>query len=79
MDSGLIRKPLFASYGNEEIRENLAADRQIKMTYTESQLLTDPLQQVLSKWAFKFVERFGLYCLKQPRFIELRPSYLYNF
>lgn len=36
VDPALMRKPLFASYGNDEIRDNLALDKEIKMTYSES-------------------------------------------
>lgn len=71
VDSNMIRKPLFSSspshyqsYGEEQQHLNLKTSKQVKLTYTESQLLTDPLQQVLSKWAFKFVERFGQFCLR---------------
>ena len=64
VDSSMIRKPLFSNYGADDVRDSLLTEKQIKQTYTESQLLTDPLQQVLSKWAFKFVDRFGQYCLR---------------
>jgi hypothetical protein len=70
MDPALVRKPLF---GTQDLR---MTPGDIKVTYSESQLLADPLQQVLSKWAFKFVERLGSYCLRAPRFLELRPSNL---
>jgi hypothetical protein len=41
------------------MKETLQSDKEVKVTYSESQMLTDPLQLVLSKWAFKFVEKLG--------------------
>lgn len=33
VEPALLRKPLFASYGENEIKDNLQLDRQIKVTY----------------------------------------------
>ncbi len=62
VDPALMKKPLFASYSKEQMKETLQSDKEVKVTYTESQMLTDPLQLVLSKWAFKFVEKLGSCC-----------------
>jgi hypothetical protein len=43
IDPALMKKPLFASYSKEQIKETLHMDKEVKVLYTESQLLTDPL------------------------------------
>ena len=56
----------------------LEAEQQIKLTLGERELNGDPLQKALSFWAFCFVNRVADKCLRQPRFIELRPAFLFK-
>ena len=56
----------------------LDAEQQIKLTLSEKELNGDPLQKVLSFWAFCFVNRMADKCQRQPRFIELRPAHLFR-
>jgi len=56
----------------------LEQEQSIKLNLNEKDLNSDPLQKVLSFWAFCFVNRLGDKCVRQPRFIELRPAYLFN-
>jgi hypothetical protein len=44
----------------------------------EEDLTKDPLQLVLSFWAFSFVNKLGDKLTAQPRFVELRPSFLFK-
>lgn len=56
----------------------LEAEQQIKLTLSEKELNGDPLQKALSFWAFCFVNRMAEKCQRQPRFVELRPAYLFK-
>ena len=56
----------------------LEQQQQIKLTLGEKELNGDPLQKMLAFWAFCFVSRMADKCQRQPRFIELRPAYLFK-
>jgi len=36
IDPALMKKPLFASYSKEQIKETLSMDKEVKVVYTES-------------------------------------------
>jgi len=56
-------------------------DQASKMVmFEESDIQANQMEYILAKWAYDFNQKVGeKYCIRKPRFSELRPYYLKSF